>query len=54
MNQADRDSEKWQESFIKWHAKELIRVKEFGELYHVDQLGNVIIDSKAKEILNEQ
>lgn len=44
MNQADRDHEKWQEMNSKHQYRELIKAKENGDLYHISNNGDVIVE----------
>lgn len=49
MNQADKDAQKWMEMDQKVQYRNLIKAKELGDLYYIDQYGTVIVhDPKAK------
>ena len=49
MNQADKDAEKWMEMNQRVQYRNLIKAKELGDLYYIDQHGTVIVhDPKAK------
>ena len=49
MNQADKDAEKWMEMNQRVQYRILIKAKELGDLYYIDQHGTVIVhDPKAK------
>lgn len=56
MNKADKDAQKWQEMNQRVQYKNLIKAKELGDLYYIDQSGTVIIHDSSKPIedKNEQ
>ena len=42
MNQADKDAQKWQEMNARNQHYELIKAKELGTPYYINQHGDVI------------
>ncbi len=53
MNQADRDAEKWMEANAKWQYRDLIIAKEAGHLHHINQHGDVVIETKEDQNVNK-
>lgn len=51
MNQADEDAQKWMEANQKWQYRDLIKAKETGTPYYINQHGDVVVlpDEKAKD-----
>jgi hypothetical protein len=49
MNQADKDAQKWMEANSKWQYRDLIKAKETGTPYYIDQNGNVITKKEEKK-----
>jgi hypothetical protein len=49
MNQADKDAEQWMEMNQKAQYRELIRAKESGDPYYINQHGDVVIEDKKEE-----
>jgi hypothetical protein len=49
MNQADRDAQKWMEMDQKVQYRNLIKAKELGDLYYIDQHGTVIVHDPKVE-----
>jgi hypothetical protein len=49
MNQADKDAQKWMEANSKWQYRELIKAKETGQPYYINQHGTVIIEKDKNE-----
>ena len=49
MNQADKDAQKWMEANAKWQYRELIKAKEEGQPYYINQHGIVIIEKEKNE-----
>lgn len=45
MNQADKDAQKWQEMNARNQHYELIKAKELGTPYYINQHGDVIHDN---------
>lgn len=45
MNQNDKDAQKWMEANAKWQYRNLIEAKETGKPYHINQHGDVVINS---------
>ena len=48
MNQADKDAQKWMEMNARVQTRNLIKAKELGDLYYIDQSGTVIIHDPSK------
>ena len=48
MSKADRDAEKWQEMNQKTQQRNLIRAKEQGDAYYINQFGEVVIPQEGK------
>ena len=46
MNQADKDAEKWMEMNQKAQYRELIKAKEMGTPYYINQHGDVITEKE--------
>jgi len=49
MNQADKDAQKWMEANAKWQYRELVKAKETGQPYYINQHGSVIIEKEQNE-----
>jgi hypothetical protein len=49
MNQADKDAEKYMQDRAKWQQRNLYRAKENGDLYYINQHGDVVIEDKKEE-----
>ena len=48
MSKADRDAEKWQQMNQKTQERNLIRAKEQGDAYYINQFGEVVIPQEGK------
>ena len=48
MSKADRDAEKWQEMNQRTQQRNLIRAKEQGDAYYINQFGEVVIPQEGK------
>ena len=48
MSKADRDAEKWQEMNQRTQERNLIRAKEQGDAYYINQFGEVVIPQEGK------
>jgi hypothetical protein len=46
MNQADKDAAQWMEMNRKAQYRELIRAKESGDVFYINQHGDVVIEDK--------
>jgi hypothetical protein len=49
MNQADKDAQKWMEMNQKAQYRELIKAKETGAPYYINQHGDVVIEKDKKD-----
>jgi len=54
MNQADKDAQKWQEMNSKTQQYDLIKAKELGTPYYINQYGDVIHDKTRKCLSNSK
>jgi len=48
MNQADKDAQKWMEMNQKTQQRNLIKAKEQGDAYYINQFGEVVIPQEGK------
>ena len=48
MSKADQDAEKWQEMNARNQARNLIKAKEQGDAYYINQYGDVVITQESK------
>ena len=48
MNQADKDAQKWMEMNQRTQQRNLIRAKEQGDAYYINQYGEVVIPQEGK------
>lgn len=53
MNQADKDAAKWMEANAKWQYRDLVIAKETGCLHHINQHGDVVIETKEDQNANK-
>jgi len=48
MSKADQDAAKWQEMNARNQARNLIKAKEQGDAYYINQYGDVVITQESK------
>ena len=48
MSKADQDAAKWQEMNARNQARNLIKAKEQGDAYYINQFGEVVIPQEGK------
>ena len=48
MSKANRDAQKWQEMNQRTQERNLIRAKEQGDAYYINQFGEVVIPQEGK------
>ena len=48
MSKADDDAAKWMEANSKWQQRNLIKAKEQGDAYYINQFGEVVIPQEGK------
>ena len=48
MNQADKDAQKWMEMNQRTQQRNLIKAKEQGDAYYINQFGEVVIPQEGK------
>ena len=48
MSKADQDATKWQEMNARNQARNLIKAKEQGDAYYINQFGEVVIPQEGK------
>ena len=48
MSKADQDAAKWQEMNARNQARNLIKAKEQGDAYYINQFGEVVIPQESE------
>jgi hypothetical protein len=48
MSKADQDAQKWMQANAKWQERNLIKAKESGDAYYINQHGEVVITQEGK------